>query len=198
MRPFFSSSRAPDSARDLERRVLGMDANRPEEEDSPLSSVIRELPGRSNLVKDQYYRKLAEGLESEIISTPYADRTPPYHIHVYSHKHNTILTLTRPNGDPMLSMGCGRLGFRKSHRQGYDPAYQLTSHVFAHVQENGWLMNIDRLEVVFRGFGPGREAFTKVLLGNEGTNIRQRVCRVSDSTRIKFGGTRSRRVRRLG
>lgn len=98
----------------------------------------------------------------------------------------------------MLSMGCGRLGFRKGGRSGYDPAYQLASHVFAQIQEKGWLLDIQRLELVYRGFGPGREAFTKVLLGNEGKNIRGLVCRVTDSTRIKFGGTRSRKVRRLG
>ena len=59
-------------------------------------------------------------------------------------------------------------------------------------------MEIKRLEVVFRDFGPGREAFTKVLLGSEGRNIRGLVSRVTDATRLKFGGTRSRKVRRLG
>ncbi|EGD99408.1 Mitochondrial ribosomal protein subunit S18 [Trichophyton tonsurans CBS 112818] len=52
--------------------------------------------------------------------------------------------------------------------------------------------------LILRGFGPGREAFTKVLLGKEGKVLRERIVRVSDSTRLKFGGTRSPAVRRLG
>lgn len=128
----------------------------------------------------------------------YGNRTPPYNLHVYAHKHNTIITLTRPNGNPIMSLGCGNIGFRKSHRSGYDPAYQLSSHVFAQIQERGLLHEINNIALVLRGFGMGRDAFIKVLLGNEGRNIRPLVSRVTDATRIKFGGTRSRHVRRLG
>ena len=38
----------------------------------------------------------------------------------------------------------------------------------------------------------------KVLLGAEGRLLRDRVLRVMDGTRLKFGGTRSRKQRRLG
>lgn len=144
------------------------------------------------------YARMAEKLEADMMKHPYADRAPPHHLHVYSHKHNTILTLTRPNGNPMMSIGCGQIGFRKAGRSGFDPAYQLSSHVMSQIQERGYLLEIKRLEIVFRGFGKGRDAFTKVLLGNEGRRIRGLVSRVTDSTRVKFGGTRSRKVRRLG
>lgn len=53
------------------------------------------------------------------------------------------------------------------------------------------------IEVVLRGYGFGREAFQKALLGSEGRIIKGLVKRVSDNTRLKFGGTRSRAVRRL-
>ena len=49
-----------------------------------------------------------------------------------------------------------------------------------------------------RGFGQGREAVTKALLGVEGQGIRGKIVKVSDATRLKFGGTRSRKIRRLG
>lgn len=97
-----------------------------------------------------------------------------------------------------MSMGAGQIGFRKGGRKDFDPAYQLSAHVMSLIQERGYLMEIKRLEIVYRGFGKGREAFTKVLLGNEGRHLRGLVNRVTDSTRIKFGGTRSRKVRRLG
>lgn len=98
----------------------------------------------------------------------------------------------------MLSMSCGNLGFRKAGRAGYDPAYQLAAHVFGKIHEKGILLEIQRMELILRDFGPGREAFVKVLLGNEGRAIRGLVSRVTDATRIKFGGTRSRKSRRLG
>jgi small subunit ribosomal protein S11 len=57
---------------------------------------------------------------------------------------------------------------------------------------------IEHLEVVLRDFGPGREAVTKILMGAEGKRVREKVLRVMDSTRLKFGGTRSKKPRRLG
>lgn len=197
---FSSSQNVCSTNREMEKELLSTNPRQTAEASSPLSEVtktMQEEKPRSPSVSRDYFR-MAESLEAEMIRSPYSDKGPPHHLHVYSHKHNTLLTLTRPNGNPMLSMGCGRLGFRKGGRSGYDPAYQLASHVFAQIQEKGWLLDIQRLELVYRGFGPGREAFTKVLLGNEGKNIRGLVCRVTDSTRIKFGGTRSRKVRRLG
>ncbi|KAK2742553.1 hypothetical protein FQN57_005179 [Myotisia sp. PD_48] len=128
------------------------------------------------------------------IIDPYQPTEPPHHLHIYSHKHNTHLTLTRPNGEPLLSLSCGNMGFRKSHRGGFDPAHQLTSYTIGKIQEKGLLMGIKQIELVYRGYGPGREAFTKVLLSSEGRLIRERVIRVTDATRLKFGGTRSPRV----
>jgi small subunit ribosomal protein S11 len=165
-------------------------------EDSPLKAITNSIGGNGGAVSGDF-SKMASELESVILRRPYSDQTPPHHIHVYSHRHNTILTLTRPNGSPLMSFGTGVLGFTKSRRGGYDPAYQLTSHLFAQIQERGLLMDIKAIEIIFRGFHQGRTAFTKALLGNEGRNIRGLVCRVADSTRIKFGGTRSPRVRRL-
>lgn len=66
------------------------------------------------------------------------------------------------------------------------------------IQERGLLPQIKELEVVFRGFGAGREATQKVLLGTEGRRLRDKVIRVTDATRLKFGGTRSPKPRRLG
>lgn len=66
------------------------------------------------------------------------------------------------------------------------------------MQEEGLSDKIDSLEVVLRGFGVGREAVTKALLGTEGRTLRKKISQVSDATRLKFGGTRSRKPRRLG
>ena len=57
---------------------------------------------------------------------------------------------------------------------------------------------IRQLELILRDFGPGRDAISKLLLGAEGRALRSRIVRVVDGTRLKFGGTRSKRPRRLG
>ncbi|KIV88797.1 hypothetical protein PV10_08440 [Exophiala mesophila] len=145
----------------------------------------------------------------------------PYHIHVYAHKHNMHLTLTEPGRSPILSLSAGKLGLRNSQRATYDACYQLTTYFFRKMMEKQWRLGGKKattnplltfeaiktprlghkslgIEVVFRGFGPGREAFQKCLLGTEGKFLRGLISRVTDSTRLKFGGCRSRKVRRLG
>lgn len=121
----------------------------------------------------------------------------PHHLHVYSTKHNTHITLTKPNRDALISVSAGSIGFRKAARGTYDAAYQLGAYVMGRIQQQGLLTQIQSLEVVLRDFGPGREALSKILLGSEGRNIRGRVVRVCDATRLKFGGTRSKNRRRL-
>ena len=122
----------------------------------------------------------------------------PYHFHIYSHKHNTHVTVTKPNRDAIISLSCGNLGFKKSGRKHYDSAYQLGAYAVDKLHQMGVVSKIHKLEVVLRGFGPGREAVVKVLMGNEGKMLRGKISRVSDSTRLKFGGTRSQKPRRLG
>ncbi|KAK7755527.1 hypothetical protein SLS62_002459 [Diatrype stigma] len=124
--------------------------------------------------------------------------TEPFHFHVFSHKHNTHITVTKPNRGAILSMSAGQIGFRKAKRGTYDAGYQLSAYVMDKLNQGGWHKVIKSMEVVLRGFGHGREAATKVLLGAEGKMIRGAITKVSDATTLKFGGTRSPRPRRLG
>lgn len=119
-------------------------------------------------------------------------------LHIYAHKHNTHITLTKPNRDALISVSCGNIGFRKAGRGTYDAAYQLAAFTMSRIQDKGLLPQIQKLELVYRGFGQGREAVTKAILSTEGKNIRPLIAKVSDSTRVKFGGTRSKKPRRLG
>ncbi|KAM0343134.1 hypothetical protein ACHAPU_008883 [Fusarium lateritium] len=125
------------------------------------------------------------------------DDVEPYHFHIYSSKHNTHITCTKPNRDPIISLSAGNIGFRKSRRGTFDSAYSLTKYVLERLIHTGWPMKMNRLEVVLRGFGQGREASLKVLMSPEGKILRDKIVRVADSTRIKFGGTRSEKPRRL-
>ncbi|KAK2007981.1 translational machinery component [Colletotrichum eremochloae] len=125
------------------------------------------------------------------------DLHEPYHMHVYSHKHNTHVTVTKPDRGAIISLSTGNIGFKKSKRKGYDAAYQLTAYVLERLNYGGWQKKINKLEVVLRGFGVGRDAAVKVLMAPEGKPWRSKVVRVADSTRLKFGGTKSKNPRRI-
>ena len=146
----------------------------------------------------------------------------PYHLNVYAHRHNTHITFTEPSRNPIISYSCGNLGLRNAQKASYDASFQLAAYTFRKMAEKQWklggvkskvgswltLANIKKpqrsqtggagIEVVMRGYGPGREAFQKALLGTEGRMIKQLIVKVTDATRLKFGGTRSPQVRRLG
>lgn len=147
---------------------------------------------------------------------------PPHRLHVYATKHNTHITLVQPQKsaaktassrisgtsassteqkkmvDTLLSISSGNIGFRKAGRGSYDAAFQLAAFALKQMQERGMLRDLKSLEVVLRGFGAGREAVTKALLGVEGRNIRHTIKSVKDATRLKQGGPRSKKPRRLG
>ncbi|KAI0025580.1 hypothetical protein F4780DRAFT_721827 [Xylariomycetidae sp. FL0641] len=140
-------------------------------------------------------------LEGSRPGGPAGDKGPPdepYHFHIYAHKHNNHITVTYPNRDAILSMSAGQIGFRKAKRGSYEAGHQLCSYILDKLNQLGKHREIHALEVVLRGFGQGREACTKVLLGAEGRMIRDKIIKVADATRIKFGGTRSKKPRRLG
>lgn len=138
--------------------------------------------------------RIQEGEEKE----DWGPATEPFHFHIYAHKHNAHITVTKPNRGAIISKSTGDIGFRKSKRGTYDAAYQLTAYVIDKLHQGNWHKNITQMEVVLRGFGAGRDAATKVLLGTEGRMLRNKIVKVSDSTRLKFGGTRSPKPRRLG
>lgn len=93
------------------------------------------------------------------------------------------------------AISTGQLGFRKSARGEYEAGFQTAAKMFAIMEEKGFL---DKdLELVFKNFGKGRGAFEDALKGKEGDRIRAKIVRLSDNTKLKFGGTRSPKVRRL-
>lgn len=121
-----------------------------------------------------------------------------YHLHVYSTKHNTHLTLADEDRKALISISAGNLGFRKSQRGSYDAGFQLMSYLLSRIQQQGLMGKIQKLELCLRGFGQGRDAVLKVMMGTEGTRLKEAVVRIVDKTRLKIGGNRSPSPRRLG
>lgn len=188
----------------------------------------RRRQGYNNAVQPGQQSGIIEELNREMpksfVDTTYENdaEIKPHRLHVLATKHNTHLTFvqaprpasqTASSGisstnasaqdqkkmvDVLLSLSAGNIGFRKAGRGSYDAAYQLAAFALKQIKEKGMLRDMQKLEVVMRGFGAGREAVTKVLLGSEGRDVRDRITAVVDATRLKIGGTRSPRPRRLG
>ncbi|KAI9840078.1 MAG: hypothetical protein M1819_000271 [Sarea resinae] len=162
------------------------------------SSTQQTQQGRFSAPSDLLSDALNFDLSAFDTAKSIPSQKPPHRFHIYAHKHNTHLTLAKANGDSIISVSAGNIGFKKSQRGSYDCAYQLAAYVMKRIQEQGLLGEISRLELVLKGFGKGREAVTKAIMGSEGRNIRGRICRVTDATKLKFGGPRSPKPRRLG
>ena len=182
-----SQQKQPHYAREASMRAAGI-RNREDNMGYPQSSSNRGSGLLENLPQSK----------TQNFSQDLQNMVEHHHLHVYATKHNTHLTLTSITRDPILSLSAGNIGFRKAARGTYDAAYQLAAYTLRTMQEKGHLGKIGGLEVVLRGFGPGREAVTKVLLGAEGRYVRGKILKVTDGTRLKFGGTRSPKPRRLG
>ena len=189
----------------------------------PLTSSSHNLAESESSTVDSL-TKLSQSLTSRFGDSPYELKVPdyavrgtrpsltriemprPHHLHIYATKHNCHITLTTGTRDPIFSVSTGNIGFRKAQRGTYDAAYQLGVYVMGLVGNQAMLDEryqgkggqIRTLEVIFRDFGPGREALSKILLGSEGKALRARIVRVMDATRLKFGGSRSKKPRRLG
>jgi small subunit ribosomal protein S11 len=184
-RPFSQAPRAL-AAGDADKAPLDMD--------SMLSNVNKNFYSAD---RTQYINMLpSTDLENSIIKD--WDEDDKHKFNIYSTKHNTHITLSKPNRDSLISVSCGNIGFRKAGRGSYDAAYQLAAFVMNRIKDKGLLPQIQKIELVYRGFGAGREAVTKAILGAEGKRIRPLIVKLSDSTRLKFGGVRSKKPRRLG
>lgn len=95
------------------------------------------------------------------------------------------------------SVTAGQLGFRKSQRQEYEAGFQVAAKMFKTIQERNYIGPNDKIELILKNFGKGREAFQAALLGKEGSYLKNNIVRISDATVIRFGGNRPKKLRRL-
>ncbi|KAF2034907.1 translational machinery component [Setomelanomma holmii] len=172
----------------------------PTKQEHTLDSLMSTIDSNFRRASPDYFSNLIPGQSGPMRNLAMRDwdEDDKHKLHVYSHKHNTHITLSKPNRDALISVSCGNIGFRKAGRGTYDAAYQLAAFVMSRIQDKGLLPQIKKLELIYRGFGSGREAVTKAILGSEGKRIRPLIVKLSDSTRLKFGGVRSKKPRRLG
>lgn len=129
----------------------------------------------------------------------------PYKLHVYSTRNNTILTLsTSPSGAhqpsagdphvPVAWVSAGSAGYKGAARGTYDAAVEVSLKMFRKIQDlveppvlsGGKKLKAagpppTELEIVWKGFGQGRDAVFRTLMSADGDNVRHLVRRVTDA-----------------
>lgn len=189
--------------------TLGSTAPASELSDSPLPAAYRS-PTPNNPLKSP--TTTAPVFTSPTTSTQRATSSHavnPYKLHVFATRNNTILTLThRPANKndlpsdpdfPVAWVSAGSSGYKGAARGTYDAAVEASLRMFQKISDlidppigsGGQRRKVKSpkpsdLEVVWKGFGQGREAVFRSLMGGEGDKIRYLVQRVTDAVSAGF------------
>src|SRR5712671_2582456 len=121
----------------------------------------------------------------------------PNNPHVLCTPNNTHVLIRDAHGRPLKSASWsgGACGFKGVNRSGYEAGYQCAVRAFARVKQlvqeeggfggfggtgsgSGTGVSRARLEVIFKGFGQGRDAVSKALMTSEGDDVRPYIVRV--------------------
>ena len=127
----------------------------------------------------------------------------PHRLHILSTRNNYHMTLVGPNNCPQIKLSAGTCGFKRGKRSSYDAAHTVAVTMFSKIDERERSpnpqkrLNIDSLELIFRGFAIGRTAIIKSFGGVEAAFLVPKITAIADATRLKFGGCRSKNHRRV-
>lgn len=110
------------------------------------------------------------------------------HVHISAGWNNTIVTITEKNGNVIAWSSSGASGF-KGTRKSTPYAAQVASE---NALKKAKLLGLERVHVFLRGAGPGRDQALR-LIGQSEVDILS----ISDVTRVKHGGCRMPRPRRV-
>lgn len=108
--------------------------------------------------------------------------------HVKSSFNNTMVTITTLEGDVILSMSAGRLGFKGSRKGTPFAASQIATTLYKDMAVFG----IKNMEINLQGPGSGRESVVRAFQSS-GMNITV----LRDVTPLPHNGTRAPKKRRV-
>lgn len=109
-------------------------------------------------------------------------------VYIFSSYNNTILTLTDPQGNVLYWTSAGRIGF-KGTKKGTPFAASKAAGVMAEVIRN---LGIEKLQVLVKGIGSGRESALRSLAAQ---NLD--IVSIKDITPVPHDGCRPPKVRRV-
>lgn len=123
----------------------------------------------------------------------YTRTIPRYRLYVTATRNNTLITFTRPNGNPIATITGGTAGFKGAKKSSYEAGYTCATKAFGLIKQVKEEDNKMDLELFLSGFGQGRDAVYRALMSEEGSWVKDMIVRLTDKTPIKIGGTRSKK-----
>ncbi|KAI8137939.1 hypothetical protein BJV82DRAFT_633216 [Fennellomyces sp. T-0311] len=182
--------------------------NTPKKSTADISTIFNILNDASDRNKDNLNEALRNSVHAEKQKNASNDATSDFdmsalaqhlshvsqefhQLHINASPNNTILTLTRPNGSPLITTSGGSAGFKKAARSGYEAAHQAAIQLLEKKQAKN--LQVNNIHVILKGFGAGREAAFKALVSGDKWNVK----RLTDATPVPFGGCRPKKARRL-
>ena len=117
-----------------------------------------------------------------------ADRVSEGRIYVSSSYNNTIVTLTRANGQVLASKSAGAVGFKGAKKATSFAASRVSEAIVNICKKLG----MEKIQVFIRGVGAGRESAVRTLV-NQGLNV----VSIKDITPIPHNGVRPKKIRRV-
>jgi small subunit ribosomal protein S11 len=109
-------------------------------------------------------------------------------VYVSSTYNNTIVTLTNSKGQVLAWKSAGSVGF-KGAKKATSFAASKVAEAIANICKK---LGIDKIEVLIKGIGAGRESAVRTLVA-QGINV----VSIKDVTPIPHNGCRQRKVRRV-
>jgi len=137
-------------------------------------------------IKDQERVDQKVSKDTQIKST--AARVREGKIYVSSSYNNTMLTLTNSKGQVLAWKSAGSVGF-KGTKKATSFASSKVSEALANICKK---LGIEKIEVLVRGIGAGRESAVRTLVG-QGLNV----VSIRDVTPIPHNGCRPKKTRRV-
>ena len=108
--------------------------------------------------------------------------------HVKSSFNNTMVTITNPEGDVVLSCSAGKLGFKGSRKGTPFAASQVATTLSKDMQ----IMGIKTLEINLQGPGAGRDSVVRAFQGSG-----MHISTLRDVTPLPHNGVRAAKKRRV-
>lgn len=131
-------------------------------------AIVKKSPQK--VVKPKKIRKIPEGRGI---------------VNGYFSFNNTILNLSKENGDVLTECSAGSLGYRGTKKSTAYVAQKTAEEIINKASEYG----VHNIKLQVRGIGPGRDAVIKKVLETKTLNVEELI----DGTPIPFNGTRPRK-----
>lgn len=124
-------------------------------------------------------------------------KRPHYSIYINNSTRNTHVTITNQNRDPIIVMSAGILGLRHKQRATHEAGAATLHAALKRFSEKHPVATENVIiELILKGFGPGRNGALATIFGPHGDVIRSKIARVTDATRLTIGSTKGRNKRR--